>query len=143
MDAKITTTVIEVVAGVAEVGLTGLLILLFTWIKKNTKSVNVKSAIDLLEQAATDTVGELQQTLVNGWKEVNEDGKLTDAEVDMLKLRSLALVKSRIGPAAQDVIIAAGIDLKDLINAEVQAAITAQKNASVVVVSEAALANME
>ena len=143
MDANITTTVIEVVAGVAEVGLTGLLILLFTWIKKNTKSVNVKSAIDLLEQAATDTVGELQQTLVNGWKEVNEDGKLTDAEVDMLKLRSLSMVKSRIGPAAQEVISAAGIGLEDRINAAVQAAITAQKNASVVVVSEAALANME
>ena len=68
MEANITTTAIEVVAGVVEVGLVGLLALLFAWIKKNTKSDTVKSAIDLLEQAAKDTVGELQQTLVEGWK---------------------------------------------------------------------------
>ena len=143
MEANITTTAIEVVAGVVEVGLVGLLALLFTWIRKNTKSDTVKSAIDLLEQAATDTVGELQQTLVEGWKGANADGKLTDAEIEALKRKSLSLVKSRIGPSAQEVITAAGIGLEDRINAAVQAAITAMKNANVVVLSEAAIANMQ
>ena len=113
------------------------------WIKKNTKSDNVKSAIDLLEQAAKDTVGELQQTLVEGWKEANADGKLADDEIRTLKLRSLSLVKKRIGSAAQEAISAAGINLEDRIIAGIEAAITAMKSSSVVVISEAALANME
>ncbi len=143
MEANITMTAIEVVAGVVEVGLVGLLALLFAWIKKNTKSDTVKSAIDLLEQAAKDTVGELQQTLVDGWKEANADGKLTDDEVYRLKKESLSLVKKRIGPAAQEVISTAGIDLEDRIMAGIQAAITEMKNTSVVVLSEAAIANMQ
>ena len=128
MEANITTTAIEVVAGVVEVGLVGLLALLFAWIKKNTKSDTVKSAIDLLEQAAKDTVGELQQTLVEGWKEANADGKLTPDEIEALKQSSLSLVKKRMGPSALKVITAAGIGLEDRINAAVQAAITEMKN---------------
>ena len=137
MDANITNALIFAIMGVVEAGLVGLLGLGFAWIKRNTKSESLKSALELLEQTATTTVGELQQTLVDGWKEANDDGKLTESEVRELKTKSLALVKKRLGAAAQEVVVAAGIDLNDRIRAAVEAAITAMKTANPILVGSA------
>ena len=131
MEATITQTAIDVVSGAVQVAMIGLLGWLFTWLKSKTKSDGLKSSLELLEQTAGTTVGELQQTMVDEWKAANADGKLTSAEIQKLKDLSISLVKKRMGPAAQETIRAAGVNLEDRITAAIQAAITGMKNSSV------------
>lgn len=90
-----------------------------TWltakIGKRVELSNISLAMDELFSAVSDTVAELQQTLVEGMKAAAADHKLSQDEIDILtiKLRNGAL--KRLSPAAIGVLNAAGVDISAMI----------------------------
>ena len=58
---------------------------LTTKLAKKEELKNITAATNELVGAAQITVLELQQTLVDGWKKINADGKLTDDEKKWLR----------------------------------------------------------
>ncbi len=134
-------TAIEIVAGVVQTALLGLVALAFAAAQKNTKSERLKTALGSLEQAANKTVLALQETAVEKLKTAAKNGKLTKSEIDALTKESIALIRDRMGVDAQNVIMAAGLDLGDMITAEYKAAITRMKQQIAVQTGVAILEN--
>jgi len=118
---------IDVAGTVLQAILLGLVAIAIAWLKSKVKSERLLNALTELEQAAEITVGELQQTVVFGLKEAAADGKLSKEEIAELGQMSLSLVKARMSGAAQDLITAAGMDLNDLIRAQVEKQVLALK----------------
>ena len=118
---------IDVAGTVLQAILLGLVAIAIAWLKSKVKSERLLNALTELEQAAEITVGELQQTVVFGLKEAAADGKLSKEEIAELGQMSLSLVKARMSGAAQSLITAAGMDLNDLIRAQVEKQVLALK----------------
>ena len=118
---------IDVAGTVLQAVLLGLVAIAIAWLKSKVKSERLLNALTELEQAAEITVGELQQTVVFGLKEAAADGKLSKEEIAELGQMSLSLVKARMSGAAQNLITAAGMDLNDLIRAQVEKQVLALK----------------
>lgn len=79
------------------------------------KLKNLASALDTCLKMTQVTVGELQQKLVEGMKEANEDGKLTEDEIKTLNSSLLAYTKQKMTPELINVIVSAGIDINKFI----------------------------
>lgn len=79
------------------------------------KLKNLASALDTCLKMTQVTVGELQQKLVEGMKEANEDGKLTEDEIKTLNSSLLAYTKQKMTPELINVIVSAGIDINQFI----------------------------
>ena len=66
--------------------------LLAAWLSakfnEHMKLKNLASALDTCLKMTQVTVGELQQKFVEGMKEANEDGKLTEEEIKELKKKT-------------------------------------------------------
>lgn len=122
-----TDVVIDAVSGVLQVAIVGLIGLLFAWIRGRMKSERLSSAMDTLEKAATVTVAEIQQTTVKGLKAASADGNLTKQEAAALGRQALKLVKERMGNPTKEALAAAGLDLEDIIKAQVEAAVLSLK----------------
>ena len=118
---------IDVAGTVLQAVLLGLVAVAIAWLKSKVKSERLLNALTELEKAAEITVGELQQTVVFGLKEAAADGKLSKEEIAELGQMSLSLVKARMSGAAQNLITAAGMDLNDLIRAQVEKQVLALK----------------
>ena len=107
-------------------------VLLFgTWatekLGKNLKLKNLSLAVQKVCELTRQTVGELQQTIVETLKAQNPDGKLTPEQIDDLGFRLLNLVKLKLDDATKELIIASGADLDALITGECEAFLSAQK----------------
>lgn len=115
----------ESVAGVAvEQGvmiaarvLESVVLLFSTWvlskIGKKKGLENFALAFQILSDITCQTVGELQQTIVDAWKET--DGKLTEEQIAQLKTMLHNQVMLKLDEPTKNLIIAAGCDLGALI----------------------------
>jgi len=70
--------------------------------------------MDLLFTITRQTVGELQQTVVDYWKQAG-GGKLTDDQIRILKEELLRMVKLKLDEPTKALIVAGGADLDALI----------------------------
>lgn len=126
-----TNAIIEMVLTVVSTLLVTLIGALGTWltvkITKGKELQNINIAKDAVINAAQLTVLELQQTVVEGWKEANEDGKLTDAEVSALGKLLLQKTKEKLSMPVQELIEAAGVDIVALIQGAGEAYIASLK----------------
>lgn len=102
---------VEIIVGVA--GIIGSLAIV--QLSKSAKFKHVADAIEMLQNAVVDTVYANQQVLVDDLKAAAADGKLSESEIAMLQARTIERAKAKVGPAAANVITAAGIDLDQLI----------------------------
>lgn len=76
---------------------------------------NVALALDELIQAAQQTVGELEQTVVQGMKAANLDGKLTEEEITALGVTVINCTKRKLSDPARRVLEAAAVDIEAVI----------------------------
>lgn len=88
---------------------------------------NINTAMDNLITVVKQTVGELKQTVVDGMKETNEDGKLTSAQVDYLKGQLLSITLKKLDDPTKSILQAAGADLCALISGAAESWISEQK----------------
>ncbi len=105
---KITAALLLMLIGVLGTYLT-------TLAAKRAETANVSEALRALTEAATTTVGELQQTIVGPLKAAAADGKLTPDEIADLRNMLVAQTKQKMLPSAINIINAAGADIEAII----------------------------
>lgn len=76
---------------------------------------NTNIALEILFDITRQTVGELQQLFVKGWKEAG-GGKLSEEQIEMLRQELFVLVKKKLDQPTQDLLTAAGADINALIS---------------------------
>lgn len=90
-----------------------------TWltakIGKRQELSNIADATNEAVKAAQLTVLELQQTVVDGWKAANEDGKLTNEEVEMLGVMLIDKTVEKMSDSAINLLVSAGVDITAII----------------------------
>jgi regulatory protein YycI of two-component signal transduction system YycFG len=82
---------------------------------KNANLNNINAAQKELIRAAKITVGELQQTVVSGYKAANEDGKLTTKEIVDLRMKLIDKTEEKLSAPAIALLEAASVDVEGLI----------------------------
>lgn len=82
----------------------------------SVKLKNVGAAWDEAVKAAKLTVGELKQTVVDGLKAANPDGKLSDEEIAELQSKLIQMSKDKMSEPAYNILIAAAVDVEALIS---------------------------
>ena len=82
---------------------------------KATKLDTVNRAQQELIKLAQITVGELKQTVVDGMKAANKDGKLTKDEIAQLGNLLYEKTTAKLSASAMDVLTAAQVDISALI----------------------------
>ena len=89
------------------------------WLTKKigtkTELANIANAQREVILMAQQTVGELQQTVVDGLKEASADGKLSDDEISMLGQELICKTLEKMSEPTQKILNAAGVDIKALI----------------------------
>ncbi len=105
---------IALVARVLEAALAGAGTWVLSKIGKKKELQNTSIALESLFTITRQTVGELQQVLVKGWKDAC-GGKLTEEQIETLRKELFVLVKKKLDQPTQDLIIAAGCDIDALI----------------------------
>lgn len=90
-----------------------------TWatvkLAQTKKFSTLAAAVGEATEMAQQTVSALQQTLVDGWKAANPDGKLTDEQIALLNQKLLEITKSKMSDAAIKLIEGANKDLNAII----------------------------
>lgn len=90
-----------------------------TWatvkLAQTKKFSTLAAAVGEATEMAQQTVSALQQTLVDGWKAANPDGKLTDEQIALLNQKLLTITKSKMSDAAIKLIEGANKDLNAII----------------------------
>ena len=111
--------IIESLVEVFAVFLMTLIGILGTWLTMKLGKKEELAAINAAQQEviamAQLTVEELQQTTVTELKKAREDGKLTKAEIDMLRSLLLSGVKKKMSEPTANLLTAAAVDLNALI----------------------------
>lgn len=125
------SSVLSVVAQLAVAGLSVGLTWCVTRIAKTEKFKSISEVLTQLSTTVEDTVGELQQTVVDGLKAAASDGKLTQEEVSALNAKLLELVKAKMAQPAIDLLSAAQIDINALIIGMAESAIKKMKSSAV------------
>lgn len=82
---------------------------------KSAELQNISAATNEVIGAARQTVLELQQTTVDGWKQANADGKLTQAEIAELGKLLLNGAMEKMSDASKNLLNAAGVDISAII----------------------------
>lgn len=90
-----------------------------TWLSikfaKKAELESINAAQKELINVAQITVGELQQTVVEGFKAAHEDGKLTEDEIITLGGLLIKMTLEKLSTPAQNLLTAAGKDIVKLI----------------------------
>lgn len=91
-----------------------------TWltgkIAKRTELATINAAQQELIFLAQQTVGELQQTVVNGMKEYSEDGKLDKEDIMLLGRELIEKTMAKLSEPTHQLLNAAGVDIVALIH---------------------------
>ena len=115
MNEVIMETVVQIVGAL----LLTLIGVLGTWltakIGKHQELRNISTATTEAISAAQLTVLELQQTVVDGWKAANEDGKLTDEEINELGYLLVNKTVEKMSDSAVKLLVSAGVDITAII----------------------------
>ena len=97
-------------------------------IGNNAKLNNINAAFAEAVQAATQTVAELQQRVVEGLKAQREDGKLTGEDIKALNAELIALTVRKMSTPAVELLRAAKVDLNAYILGAGEKALVELKN---------------
>lgn len=127
-----------IIEGIVQVVVTLVLTLigvLGTWLTlklgKKEELAAINAAKDEVINAASLTVLELQQTLVEGLKAAHEDGKLTEEEIKMLGDKLVEGTIDKMSAPAAKLLAAAAVDTTALIHGAGEAWITKLKAGTV------------
>lgn len=124
-------TVIQYVAEIIVLILISALGIFSTWIlskiKEKKNLTNISIAIEQVTLAAQETVRRLQQTVVDGLKELSPNGKLTPEQIQELKAQTQAIVREQLSQPTIDLLTAAKIDLEALITNAAESYINVMK----------------
>lgn len=119
MDNVIVQVIVENLLEIVSAVVISLIGILGAWVTtklaKNKDLENVAKATEEVQLVAEKTVRELQQTMVEGFKEANADGKLTKEEISMLNKALLDKTMADMSVPAIKVLNAAGVDISALI----------------------------
>ena len=85
-------------------------------IAKRTELATINAAQQELIFLAQQTVGELQQTIVQGMREVSEDGKLDREDIAFLGRELLNKTMAKLSEPTHQLLNAAGVDIVALIH---------------------------
>lgn len=96
-------------------------------IAKSAELSNIHRAMQEVVAASEETVLELQQTVVEGWKAGHADGKLTKEEIDSLNCQLVSKTLNKLSAPATQVLHAAGVDLSGIIRSSAEALIARMK----------------
>lgn len=96
-------------------------------IAKSAELSNIHRAMQEAVAASEETVLELQQTVVEGWKAGHADGKLTKEEIDSLNCQLVSKTLNKLSAPATQVLHAAGVDLSGIIRSSAEALIARMK----------------
>lgn len=110
---------------ISAIGILGTFIL--NKINKNQNLKNIGEATYQVIEAAQETVRRLQQTMVEGMKELAEDGKLTPKQIAQLKEETLRITLENLGSPILDLLLAAKVDVAGLITNAAEAYINEMK----------------
>lgn len=111
---------------ISAIGILGTFIL--NKINKNQNLKNIGEATYQVIEAAQETVRRLQQTMVDGMKELAEDGKLSPEQIAQLKEETLRITLENLGSPILDLLLAAKVDVAGLITNAAEAYIHEMKN---------------
>ena len=118
-DATVTGILIENAVNIAAAFFIALIGVFGAWltakIGKATLLDTVNRAQQELIKLAQITVGELKQTVVDGMKAANTDGKLTKEEIAQLGKLLFEKTTAKLSASAMDVLTAAQVDISSLI----------------------------
>lgn len=124
-------TVIQYVAEIIVLILISALGIFSTWIlskiKEKKNLTNISIAIEQVTLAAQETVRRLQQTVVDGLKELSPNGKLTPEQIQALKAQTQMIVREQLSQPTIDLLTAAKIDLEALITNAAESYINVMK----------------
>lgn len=95
---------------------------------KKIELANIKAATDIVTTETITTVNELQQTTVEKLKAAHKDGKLTPEEIAMLGNALLEITESKLADSVKGLLVAAKIDLENLIRSQAESYINRMKN---------------
>ncbi len=131
-------TLVQTLIEVGATALGGLLVALAAlavrWLNTKIKDEKWIAVIDKLNDAVSTAVLSVQQTVVDGLKAANADGKLTDVEKAKVFGDALAQVKAILGvkgiEALRAALSAGTVTLEDFLKARIEAEVQAQKVAS-------------
>jgi len=123
---------IEEAVGIAAYLLVTLIGLLGAWLSaklaKKIELANIKAATDIVTTETITTVNELQQTTVDHLKAAHKDGKLTPEEIAMLGNALLEITESKLADSVKGLLVAAKIDLENLIRSQAESYINRMKS---------------
>ena len=118
-DATVTGILIENAVNIAAAFFIALIGVFGAWVTaklgKSTQLDTVNRAQQELIKLAQITVGELQQTVVDGMKAASKDGKLTKEEIAQLGQLLFEKTTAKLSASAMDVLTAAQVDISALI----------------------------
>ena len=127
MNTVIIETVVSIAANLA-VTLIGVLgAWLLAQIGKTQQLNTISTAVGELTAAAEQTVLELQQTVVDGLKEVHADGKLTQEEISDLGKKLLDGALAKMSDSGISVLKAANVDINAIVTGAGEALIAKMK----------------
>ena len=126
---QVMTQVLPVVATVASTALLGLLGVAGKWLADHAKSQRVKDAVGRVQEAATDSVRDVSNTLV---EDLRKDGVLSAAARAQLRAEAVAKVQSTLGSVTVDKIrttlgFATDADLVAFLTTKVESAVWLMK----------------
>ena len=91
------------------------------WLAKHEKLKTVAAAMEEVQELARETVGELQQTVVEGLKAATENGKLSKTDIEWLGQQLIEKVAAKMSIPAEETLRAAGVDVVALIHSAAEA----------------------
>ena len=119
VDATVANILIENAVNIAAAFFIALIGVFGAWLTaklgKATQLDTVNRAQQELIKLAQITVGELKQTVVDGMKAANTDGKLTKEEIAQLGQLLYEKTTAKLSASAMDVLTAAQVDISALI----------------------------
>ena len=113
--AKAIEVVVSIVANLIIVGVGAAATWLLSKLAKNQSLKGTEKAVELLTQAVQTTVLELQQVVVDPFKEAAVNGKLTDDLKAQLKEALQSKTREKVAPAIITLLEEAGHDIDALI----------------------------
>lgn len=90
-------------------------------IARNEKLKGIELATQQIIDAALQTAGELQQTMVNDMKEASADGKLSKEDIATLSRDVVELTLLKLSQPTKDLINGAGGDIEAIIHGATEA----------------------
>lgn len=97
---------------------------------------NIALAMNELISMTQQTVGELEQTMVESMKAATEDGKLTEQDIISLGIMLYNITCKKLSDPAKNLLVAAGVDLQAFITSAGEDWINSIRNRTVTVVED-------